>query len=64
MDGRDYDALARDVNLKKITSSKRNNKILRRLRDDDLDVLCIGEGGDTSYPEFIVREGDEYAWGH
>jgi hypothetical protein len=67
MKGRDYDALARDVNLKKITSSKRNKKILRRLRDDDLDILCIGEGHTIGYSEFIVRGGnckggDDLGW--
>jgi len=64
--GRDYDKLARDCNLSKrflknITSSERNENILRWLRDDDLYALSIGEG-DTDYSEFIVREGDDLGW--
>ena len=34
---RDYDQLARDVNLEEITSSQHNREVLRQLRDNDLE---------------------------
>mmetsp|Transcript_2010 Transcript_2010/g.3123 ORF Transcript_2010/g.3123 Transcript_2010/m.3123 type:complete len:505 (-) Transcript_2010:60-1574(-) len=69
------DALAPDVNLEEITSSKQNAEVMRRLRDNirwEGNTLCITEGVDDDNDDddnddneemvFSIREGDDLSW--
>lgn len=60
-----YDVLAQDVKLEDITSSRRNARILRRLRDDrkryEL-VIADEDYYDGEENTFIVKEGDDWGW--
>eukprot|EP00984_Skeletonema_dohrnii_P017524 scaffold7994_cov83-Skeletonema_dohrnii-CCMP3373.AAC.5 len=66
------DALARDINLADITSSKKNAEVLRKLRDNDQNwvdnALYIFEAndGEEAYDDeeivFSIREGDDLGW--
>eukprot|EP00985_Skeletonema_marinoi_P021810 scaffold13591_cov146-Skeletonema_marinoi.AAC.1 len=38
---RDYDQLARNVNLEDITSSQHNREVLRQLRDNDPELKSL-----------------------
>jgi len=46
-----YEANAADISLEKITSSEKNAKVLRRLRDGDDNLTC-----------FILGKGDDLGW--
>mmetsp|Transcript_535 Transcript_535/g.868 ORF Transcript_535/g.868 Transcript_535/m.868 type:complete len:519 (+) Transcript_535:129-1685(+) len=70
---RDYDQLARDVNLEDITSSQHNREVLRQLRDNDLEhrLLTIeSEEAEEGFEEdiwdrstFVVKDGsDDIGW--
>eukprot|EP00984_Skeletonema_dohrnii_P004382 scaffold1562_cov93-Skeletonema_dohrnii-CCMP3373.AAC.10 len=65
-ENRDYDALAQNVNIEDITSSKHNEDILRRLRDDDPDwnktLYILEDEMDGDIDEFIVGAGDDLGW--
>eukprot|EP00984_Skeletonema_dohrnii_P034689 scaffold33638_cov142-Skeletonema_dohrnii-CCMP3373.AAC.7 len=56
-----YEANAADISLEKITSSEKNAKILRRLRDGDynLSILLLGSG---RYVQFRMGKGDDLGW--
>ena len=70
------DALARDINLEDITSSKKNAEVLRKLRDNDQNwvdnALYIFEANEAEEAEdddddheemvFSIREGDDLSW--
>eukprot|EP00984_Skeletonema_dohrnii_P001466 scaffold468_cov84-Skeletonema_dohrnii-CCMP3373.AAC.1 len=65
------DALARDIILEDITSSKKNAEVLRRLRDNDQnwgvdDALFIeeayDENDDGDEMVFMISEGDDLGW--
>eukprot|EP00985_Skeletonema_marinoi_P022129 scaffold13937_cov146-Skeletonema_marinoi.AAC.7 len=70
------DALARDINLEDITSSKKNAEVLRKLRDNDQNwvdnALYIFEANEAEEAEdddddheemvFSIREGDDLGW--
>lgn len=70
MDMKRRDALARDINLEDITSSRRNADVLWRLRDnivwEDINELYIEEeeeeDDDFEDNKFIIREGDDLSW--
>jgi len=63
------DALAQDINLEDITSSKENAEVLRKLRDGFYgdNALFIDEDdddyNDDGYEDvFIIRDGDDLSW--
>eukprot|EP00984_Skeletonema_dohrnii_P010606 scaffold4134_cov125-Skeletonema_dohrnii-CCMP3373.AAC.1 len=65
------DALARDINMADITSSKKNAEVLRKLRDNDQnwgvdDALFIEEAYDENDDGeaivFMISEGDDLGW--
>ncbi|KAL7454508.1 hypothetical protein ACHAWC_006126 [Mediolabrus comicus] len=62
----DYDALADDINLEDITSSERNENILRMLRDDypnwNKRLYLLDEYIEYDHDEFVVGEGDDFGW--
>jgi len=73
MDLERRDALARDINLEDITSSRRNAEVLRQLRHniiwdyDNRSTLYIDEEDDNFNYDFddtffIIREGDDLSW--
>ena len=64
-----YEARAKGVKLKDITSSKKNADILARLRDNDPKFPRIHltfpqqyRGGRINFGDFVVREGDHSGW--
>ena len=70
---RDYDQLARDVNLEDITSSQHNREVLRQLRDNDLEhrsLIIESEEAQEGFEEdiwdrsaFVVKDGsDDIGW--
>jgi Ran GTPase-activating protein (RanGAP) involved in mRNA processing and transport len=64
------DALAQDINLEDITSSKENAEVLRKLRDGGFygdNTLCIDEyydgyDDDDCNNLFVIEEGDDLSW--
>mmetsp|Transcript_17798 Transcript_17798/g.30072 ORF Transcript_17798/g.30072 Transcript_17798/m.30072 type:complete len:687 (+) Transcript_17798:105-2165(+) len=66
--GRDqkyYDMLAEIIDLNRITSSKKNAEILRRLRDDTWDEkedLFIADYDSDCGEYFCSEEGDDWGW--
>eukprot|EP00984_Skeletonema_dohrnii_P025187 scaffold14297_cov113-Skeletonema_dohrnii-CCMP3373.AAC.5 len=56
-----YEANAADISMEKISSSEKNAKTLRRLRDgdDNLTSFILGSG---RYYEFSFGEGDDLGW--
>ena len=58
-----YEANAADISLEKITSSEKNAKILRRLRDgdDNLTVFTLGSDSD-GWVQFRISKGDDLGW--
>ena len=68
MDMKRRDALAPDINLDDITSSKNNAEVLRRLRDniiwEDNNTLYIEEEeqDDFDCDMFTIRERDDLSW--
>ena len=56
-----YEANAADISLEKITSSEKNAKVLRRLRDGDDNLTCfiLGSG---RYFQFRMGKGDDLGW--
>jgi len=66
--GRDqkyYDMLAEIIDLNRITSSKKNAEILRRLRDDTWDEnedLFIADYDSDCGEYFCAEEGDDWGW--
>mmetsp|Transcript_29916 Transcript_29916/g.50965 ORF Transcript_29916/g.50965 Transcript_29916/m.50965 type:complete len:506 (-) Transcript_29916:147-1664(-) len=70
---RDYDQLARDVNLEDITSSQHNREVLRQLRDNDPELKSLiieSEEAEVGFEEdswdlsaFVVKDGtDDIGW--
>ena len=59
-----YEARAKEVKLKDITSSQQNADILARLRDNDPDItyISIQDEREDDYYDFVVREGDNLGW--
>mmetsp|Transcript_5148 Transcript_5148/g.7480 ORF Transcript_5148/g.7480 Transcript_5148/m.7480 type:complete len:533 (+) Transcript_5148:123-1721(+) len=70
---RDYDQLARDVNLEDITSSQHNREVLRQLRENDPELKSLiieSEEAEVGFEEdiwdrsaFVVKDGsDDIGW--
>mmetsp|Transcript_12277 Transcript_12277/g.24613 ORF Transcript_12277/g.24613 Transcript_12277/m.24613 type:complete len:519 (+) Transcript_12277:92-1648(+) len=70
---RDYDQLARNVNLEDITSSQHNREVLRQLRDNDPELKSLiieSEEAEVGFEEdswdlsaFVVKDGtDDIGW--
>ena len=64
MEGYDYDAAARTVEIEDITSDAINREILRKLKDNDpnFDKLWVREDGDCGGTEYFPEGARELGW--